>query len=95
MLALVDDIADEERLTRAHPFYDRPGIGYVGTLSDLLERGEYGDVALVATHIGEVGVGELAPSLEAWRMSPSPTVVEAVERALAQLAQLEVAPDGP
>ncbi len=95
VLALVDDIADDERLTRAHPFYDRDGIGYVGALSDLLERGEYGDVALVATHIGEVGAGELAPSLEGWRTSPSPTVVEAVERALAQLAQLEVISDGP
>ena len=95
VLALVDDIVDEERLTRADPFYDRPGIGYVGTLSELLERGEYGDVALVATHIGEVGAGELAPSLEGWRTSASPTVGEAVERALAQLGRLEVAPDGP
>lgn len=95
VLALVDDIADDERLARARPYYVRAKMGYVGTLSDLLEHGEYGDVALVATHIGEIGASELAPSLEGWRKSPSALVVEAVELALAQLGQLEVTSDGP
>ena len=95
VLSLVDDIADDDRLARAHPYYVRSGVSYVGTLSDLLDSGEYGDVELVAAHIGEVGADELAPSLEGRRTSPRATVVEAVERALAQLAQLEVTSDGP
>lgn len=94
VLALVDDIGDDARLARAHPYYQRPGLTYVDTLGDMLEMGGYGTVELVATHIGEIGADGLTARLEAHRTSPSSGVVDGVERALSRLAQLEVTADG-
>jgi hypothetical protein len=95
VLALVDDIPDDDRLGRARPYFVRSRLSYIGTLGDLLDRGEYGTVELVATHVGEIRALELRPSLEELRTSPSVTVVAAAEHALAQFTQPEVTADGP
>ena len=94
VLALVDDIADPDRLARAHPYYVRPRLDYLSTLDDLLDHGDAGTVGLVAYHIAEIGAAGLAPRLERLLRSPSPTVVAAVEHALGQIASSEVAIDG-
>lgn len=94
VLALVDDIADHERLARAHPYYVRPGLDYLDVLTDLLDHGDAGTVALVAYHIAEIGAAGLAPRLERLRVSPSPTVVAAAEHALSRIAPSEVVTDG-
>lgn len=94
MLALVDDIADVDRLARAHPYYVRPKLGYLEALTDLLDHGDTGTVSLVAYHIAEIGAAGLEPRLTRLRASPSPTVVTAVEQALRHLAPPEAATDG-
>ena len=81
-------------LALAHPYYVRSALGYVNTLRDLLDGGDAGTVALVAYHVGQIGVSELAPQLERLRTSRSETIVTAVESTLAQLAKAEVATDG-
>ncbi len=94
MLALVDDIPDVDRLTRAHPYYVRPKLGYLEALTGLLDHGDTGTVSLVAYHITEIGAAGLAPRLERLRVSPSRTVVTAVDQALRQLTSREAATDG-
>ena len=94
VLALVDDLGDDARLARAHPYYVRPGLTYVDTLGDLLDRGGYGTIELVATHIAEIGADGLAPRLEGLLTSPKASVVEVVEHALARLSQSEVTARG-
>ncbi len=94
VLALVDDIADTDRLARAHPYYVAPKLGYLEALSDLLDHGDAGTVGLVAYHIAEIGAAGLAPRLERLRASPSPTVVTAVTHALRQLGQSGVTTHG-
>ncbi len=95
VLALVDDIADRDRLARAEPYYRPATLGYADTLGDLLDRGEDGMVRMVAHHVAEIGARELAPRLERLRTAPGVGVVEAVEQALARLARSEVTGDGP
>ena len=94
VLALVDDIPDSDRLARAQPYYEPGTVGYADTLGNLLDSGEDGTVRLVARHVAEIGAQELAPRLDRLRTSPSVTVVEAVEDALARLTRSEVTSDG-
>ena len=94
VLALVDDISDRARLTRARPYYESLRREYVETLRDLLERGDAGTVDLVAAHAAAIGADGLVPQLEQLRTSPNAMVVTVVERALAQLAMPEVASHG-
>ena len=95
ILALVDDISDGARLARAHPYYVGPEFDYVGTLSDLLKRGDAGTVGLVAHLAGTIGANALVPQLEQLRTSSNVTIVAAVEQALAKLTPPEVAAIGP
>lgn len=85
VLALVDDIADADRLARAQPYYVPPKLGYLEALNDLLDHGDAGTVGLVAYHIAEIGAAGLTPRLEQLRTSSNPTVVTAVRRALRQI----------
>ena len=94
VVALVDDIDDDARLARAHPYYVRPELDYVDALRDLLRHGDAGTVDLVAYHVGEIGEDKLVPQLEQLRTSPSVVIVAAVEHALAQLTRSEVATVG-
>jgi len=94
VLALVDDIADDERLARSSPYYELEETDYVGVLRDLLDRGDAGSISLVAYHIGEIGAAALKPELERLRASPSELVATAVDQALTQLAHGETVTDG-
>jgi hypothetical protein len=88
VLALVDDIADTDRMARAHPYYVPPKLGYLEALSDLLDHGDAGTVGLVAYHIAEIGAVGLAPRLERLRASPDPAVATAVRHALREIGQV-------
>ena len=94
VLALVDDIPDDARLARAHPYYQRQDLGYVEALRDLLERGDAGTVDLVAAHAAAIGAHELVPQLERLRTSRSAAIVSSVEHALARLSASEMTSHG-
>ncbi len=85
VLALVDDIADADRLARAQPYYVPPKLGYLEALNDLLDHGDAGTVGLVAYHIAEIEAVGLTPRLERLRASSNLTVVTAIRHALRQM----------
>lgn len=88
VLALVDDIADKDRLARAHPYYIQPRLGYLEALTDLLDHGDPGTMGLVAYHIAEIGAVGLAPRLERLRASSDPPVATAARHALREMGQV-------
>jgi HEAT repeat protein len=65
---------------------------YAQLLIDLLGVEDVGVRCLVAAHVGEIGLRELIPALEALPSDPAGFVSEAVAKAMARLRDPEGAP---
>ena len=88
MLALVDDVPDRQRLAEAQAFYRPPELGYEELLGQLLEQPGETLRCLAAYHVGELGLTEFRPRLEAAQKKETGLFVSRVlERALRLLAE--------
>jgi HEAT repeat protein len=92
VLALVDDVEGADRLAGAGPYY-RPGpLGYVDVLAAILDTAGESLRCIAAHHVGELGLQEMRPRLEALaRDGSSFFVARVVSHALQMLA--ETAPE--
>lgn len=84
VIGLVDDVDDEQRLTQAAEFHTPFALGYEQVIGRILESSSVVVRDLGAYHIGELGLVELLPNLQALSEpdGPSPDV----ERAIAILS---------
>ena len=82
ILALVDDIPEQEKLGSAGSFYTPVRSGYGDLLRALLRRRGVGLRSLVIYHVGELRLQELGPDLEALRKDPEMLVARAANRTL-------------
>lgn len=85
VLALVDDVGDNERLRRAGPFAPSQKQSYPELLSQLLEKGGVGMRCLVVYHIGELRLGALREQIAMLPSDLGGLVTRAVNRTLALL----------
>lgn len=65
ILGLVDRTSDADRLTKAGEFYSPQRLSYSGVLQRLLAIDSDSIRSLVVYHIGEVGLSDLRPDIEA------------------------------
>jgi ATP:ADP antiporter, AAA family len=65
LLALVDDVPDDERLAAARPLYRSKPLSYPALLRVMLESESEATRAVVAYHVGEVRLVALRPQLVA------------------------------
>ena len=79
LLGLVDDTSDVERLASAGEFYKPQNLSYSGVLQRLLAIDSDSIRSLVVYHIGEVGLSDLRPQIEAIA-PPKESYLEAVTR---------------
>lgn len=85
LLALVDDLPPRARLAQAGAYAPEPIRGYAQLLSDLLRVEDVGVRSLVSAHVGESGMSELIPTLEALPSDPAGFVAEAVSKTVGRL----------
>jgi len=85
VLALVDDLPNSGKLTRAGRYLPPMRTEYEPVLMSLLERGGVALRCLVAYHVGELQLTRLRPLLERMRDEPPGTVPQVAERALSML----------
>jgi HEAT repeat protein len=87
ILALVDDVSDLARLTRAGAIYRAAPLGYDELLARLIEEPGETVRCLAVYHVGELGLSALRPRLEAVRAESGAGLflLRVVERALALL----------
>jgi len=90
VLALVDETDDDDRLARAHPFYQTTPLGYESLLATILDLPSETLSSIVAYHIAELGLVGFRERLEAF--DPRQTgffLTRVIEKAL----KLLTAPD--
>ncbi len=86
VLAIVHEGDSDERLARGRELFAPPALGYTDLLALLLERGGESLRCVAAFHVGELGLTELRPALEARAGSaPSFFLARVLERALGAL----------
>jgi ATP:ADP antiporter, AAA family len=90
VLALIEDAEDAARLGGAGPYYRPPALKYVDVLSAMLDHGDESLRCIAAHHVGELGLTQLRPRLEALMAGGAGFfVVRVVSRALERLADNE------
>jgi len=87
VLAMADDVPNEERLQRAGSSYTYPVPGYEELLLQLLERPGVGIRSLVVYHIGELGLRRFRGTLETLPSDLEGLVTTEVNRTLAKLEE--------
>jgi ATP/ADP translocase len=88
LLALVDDAPDAERLQRAAPLYVPRPLAYEELLGLILEQPGESLRCIAAYHVGELGLVNLRPRLESFRLAETGFFLSRViERTLAILAR--------
>ena len=90
VLALVEDIPENQKLERAAGYYKRLLANYEVVLTNLLEKGGQGMRSLVAYHVGELRLHRLQPVLEGLPYDFTGPVGRSVRRALAMLSAPQV-----
>jgi AAA family ATP:ADP antiporter len=85
-LALVEDAPDVERLAMALPHYTRDDVGYEGLLALMRERGGETLGALVAYHVGELGLDDVLRTEIEVPAASTRFVEDVVERARTLIA---------
>jgi ATP/ADP translocase/HEAT repeat protein len=85
VLALVDDVGDQEKLQRAGAFGPHGGLEYEALLAQLLERGGVGMRCLVVTHVGELRLRALRDRVAMLPSDLDGLVSRAVSRTLVLL----------
>jgi ATP:ADP antiporter, AAA family len=87
VLALADDTEGANRLAGAGPYYRPASLGYVDVLAAILDSAGESLRSIAAHHVGELGLQELRPRLEALaRDGAGFFVARVVSRALQLLA---------
>lgn len=89
LLAVVDDIDDNQKLSRAGSYHAPQRLGYEDVLRTLLENGGVGMRCLVAYHVAEIRMNSLSPVLESLPSDTEGLVARSVSRALAVLSREE------
>ncbi len=82
VIALIDDLAPEQKLKRAGPYFTSARVEYDQLLEQLLERPGVGLRCLVAHHIAELGIESLYSILRELPQDSAGFVSSTVERAL-------------
>ena len=85
LLALVDDLPEEDKLARAGPYLAPSSSEYEAVLVSLLERGGMAMRCLVAYHAGELGLVGLREAVRAAARGAEGLVEQTMQRALARL----------
>jgi HEAT repeat protein len=87
VLAVVDDVPDQERLRRAGALYEARPLSYEALLALLIEEPHETVRCLAIYHVGELGLSALGPRLEAVRAERRAGLflLRVVERALGLL----------
>jgi hypothetical protein len=87
VLALIEDRDDGARLVGAGPYYRAPSLQYVEVLAAILDTAGESLQSIAAHHVGELGLQEMRPRLEALaRDGAGFFVARVVSRALQLLA---------
>ena len=94
LLVAVDDVGDEEKLSRTAQLYDHEDGDYESLLRSLLKTRGVGMKSLVAYHAGELGLVGMRDVLDELSGDPSSTVAQTVQRSLELLDGFEEARHG-
>jgi len=90
LLALVDDLPDEDRLRAGASVYAPRELDYVSLLRTLIDTASDSLRSLAVYHVGELGLSELSAQVDALEPSPDSALEVVVRQARAALG-LEVA----
>jgi HEAT repeat protein len=85
VLALVDEVPDDQRLAVMHSYFRPPELGYAELLRTMLGDGSEAVRCIAAYHIGELGLDELRDPLAAVDSERTSYLREVVEHALSLL----------
>jgi ATP:ADP antiporter, AAA family len=85
VLALADEIGDDQRLARMRGFHSPADLSYRGLLRELLEDSSEAVRSIAAYHIGEIGLDDLRDELMASRPKHASYLRDVVEHALSVL----------